>query len=57
MKRLQSAKSQYSCTIQYNREFDKLKSNMAHSRMDPFYDFDSQSMPIPKQNRPYSAKR
>lgn len=32
---------------------------MAHSRMDPFYDFESQTLSVPtrKPSRPFSAKR
>ena len=40
------------------KEYSKYKSNMAFSRMDPYYDLESQSMAMPRKPiRPYSAKR
>ena len=59
MRRLQSAKSQYSNMGKSAKEYSKYKSNMAFSRMDPYYDHESQSIPLPQKRpaRPYSAKR
>ena len=58
MRRLQSAKSQYQNLGRSMKEYSKYKSNMAFSRMDPYYDLESQSIPVPRRPaRPYSAKR
>ena len=56
---MQSAKSQYSNMGKSAKEYSKYKSNMAFSRMDPYYDHESQSIPLPQKRpaRPYSAKR
>ena len=54
VRRLQSAKSQYSAINKSAKEYHKYKSNMAFSRMDPYYDLETQA---PRQMRPYSAKR
>lgn len=54
MRRLQSAKSQYRSVHSSMRNYHQYKSNLAHSRMDPFYDFEN---PPRKHSRPFSAKR
>ena len=55
---MQSAKSQYQNLGRSMKEYSKYKSNMAFSRMDPYYDLESQSIPVPRKPvRPYSAKR
>lgn len=58
MRRLQTIKSQYSCFGKSMKDYNKYKSNMAHSRMDPYYDLEGQTAPIAfKSNRPNSAKK
>ena len=41
------------------KDYNKYKSNMAFSRMDPYYDHESLSVPMQQRRpvRPYSAKR
>lgn len=51
MRRLQSAKSHYRSTAS-QRNYQHYKSNLAHSRMDPFYDLPRPSL----RCRPRSAK-
>ena len=63
VRRLQRASSQYSQRGMSKsiRNYTKIKTNMAHSRMDQFYDLESgwKSTQIDtyQQGRPYSAKR
>lgn len=54
MRRLQSAKSHYRSLHGSQRNYQQYKSNLAHSRMDPFYDFEHPPKP---HSRPFSAKR
>ena len=64
VRRLQSAKSQYSQRgmAKSLRHYDRVKTNIAFSRMDPFYDLDpaskgsTQLLERPKTTRPFSAK-
>ena len=68
VRRLQSAKSQYSQRgmVKSVRHYDRIKTNIAYSKMDPFYDLEpavsrgsTQFMETHQQQkrlRPYSAK-
>ena len=61
VRRLQSARSQYSQRGMAKgiREYDRVKDNMAFSRMDPYYDLDINSRQSGqaelKRSRPFSA--
>ena len=58
VKRLQSAKSQYSAVQKTIKEYEKYKSNIVYEKMDPYYDLEYQAASNKeREKRPASAKR
>lgn len=58
VKRLQSAKSQYSTLQKTIKEYEKHKSNIVYEKMDPYYDLEYQTASNKeREKRPASAKR